>query len=282
MATAWAALDPRKALPQYRVKAKPPATPPENKIHDDQVARRLGFTAGLVPGVTVYAWMTHPVVEALGLEWLEGGSFSVRFARPIYYGEEATVQATVAARTADSITMEVSALNLAGEACATATMGLVIGARPTPPDLAAYPEAPLPAERPLATRQLLASLASLGTPKLRLDEASAFDFLSRVDESLPLYRGARAPGHPGLYLDQANRALDQNVRVSPWIHVKSHGQHWGLCRAGDSLATRGRITRLFERKGHELAELDLLLVSNGSRAVASIRHIAIYRLRQAA
>ena len=40
-------------------------------IHEDDLARQYGFKGGLVPGVTVYAWMTHPVVEALGVEWLE-------------------------------------------------------------------------------------------------------------------------------------------------------------------------------------------------------------------
>ena len=61
----------------------------ENKIHEDDVAREYGFKGGLVPGVTVYGWLTHPVVEALGSEWLENGSFRTRFARPIYFEEPA-------------------------------------------------------------------------------------------------------------------------------------------------------------------------------------------------
>jgi len=270
------------SLPQYRVRAEPTAEPAENKIHDDSVARQLGFKAGLVPGVIVYAWMTHPVVEALGLDWLERGTFSVRFARPIYYGEQAAVRGTVAARTDDSVIMEVSALNSAGEPCATATAGLSRGLPSTSPDPGAYPVAPLPVERPVVSRQVLASLGVLGTPELFLDSAAALAFLNRVNESLPLYFGANPPAHPGLYLDQANRALDRNVRVSPWIHVESHGQHLGVIRVGERLSTRGKITRLFERKGHEFVELDLLLVANGSRPVASIGHVAIYQLRQPA
>ncbi|HEX4819789.1 MAG TPA: hypothetical protein VFV00_06240, partial [Acidimicrobiales bacterium] len=50
------------------------ATESNNKIHDDAVARKLGFTGGLVPGVDVYAYLTHPPVEAWGLEWLERGA----------------------------------------------------------------------------------------------------------------------------------------------------------------------------------------------------------------
>ena len=43
----------------YRVQAYNTAHSSENKIHDDAVARRFGFTGGLVPGVDVYAYMMH-------------------------------------------------------------------------------------------------------------------------------------------------------------------------------------------------------------------------------
>src|SRR5439155_1608329 len=57
----------------YAVQAYNPATASENKIHDDEVARTYGFQGGLVPGVTVYAYMTHPVAETFGRPWLEHG-----------------------------------------------------------------------------------------------------------------------------------------------------------------------------------------------------------------
>lgn len=282
MAADLAALTVGMSLPHRRVRAKPPAEAAENKIHDAELARRLGFKAGLVPGVIVYGWMTHPVVEALGLPWLERGTFSVRFAKPIYYGEEVTVSAHVASRTTESVSIEVSALDSAGERCATASAGLTLGPLPSPPDLSAYPAVPLPVERPVVSREHLASLRGLGTPELDLNEAAVLGFLSRLDESSPLFFGVDAPAHPALYLDQANRAVDRNVRVSPWIHVESQGQHLGVIRLGERLSTRGKIRSLFERKGHEFVELDLLLVANGSRPVATIRHLAIYQLRQSA
>jgi acyl dehydratase len=85
----------------------------------------------------------------------------------------------------------------------------------------------------------------------------------------------------GLYLDLANRALSRNVRVSPWIHVESEGRHLGIARVGDRLEMRAKVKRLFEKKGHEFVELDLLLVAEGTRPIASIRHVAIYQLRGA-
>src|SRR5260370_18398349 len=94
--------------------------------------------------------MTHPVVEALGIEWLERGEFHTRFAKPIYYEEPATIRARVASRSADAVTIDVAAHNSVGEVCGTATMTLDRGASPTPPSLAPYLSAPVPADRPLA------------------------------------------------------------------------------------------------------------------------------------
>jgi hypothetical protein len=267
------------ALPEYRVSATPTHDAWENKIHEDGLAREFGFRGGLVPGVTVYAWMTHPVVAALGGAWLDHGTFSVRFAKPVYFGQPVTVRASVAAHSRDEVTIQVRVVNDEDEVCATATMGLPLGPLLALPDVAAYPAAALPAERPLATRALFEGRAVLGTPQLILERAVAEAFLARVSERLPMYREADAPVHPGLYLDQANRALDRNVRVSPWIHVESHGQHLSMARVRERLETRARIKNLFQGKGHEFVELDLLLLAEGARPVASIHHVAIYRLR---
>jgi acyl dehydratase len=266
-------------LPEYRVSATPTHDAWENKIHEDGLAREFGFRGGLVPGVTVYSWMTRPVVAALGGAWLDHGTFSVRFAKPVYFGQPVTVRASVAAHSKDEVTIQARAVNEEDEVCATATMGLPLGPMLPLPDLAAYPAAPLPAERPPASRAYLESRTVLGTPELVLERGVMDAFLLKVGETLPMYRGADAAAHPGFYLDQANRALDRNVRVSPWIHVESHGQHLSVPRIGERLETRAKVKNLFQGKGHEFVELDLLLVAGGMRPVAAIRHIAIYQLR---
>src|SRR2546422_4666206 len=110
-------LSPGAELPEFHVSAAAPTEPRENKIHEDDVARQYGFKGGLVPGVTVYGWLTHPIVEALGAEWLESGSFRTRFAKPIYFEEPAGIRARLAARTADSEIVEGAAHNAAGGGC---------------------------------------------------------------------------------------------------------------------------------------------------------------------
>ena len=53
-------------LEPYAVVAYNSARASENKIHDDEVARRFGFSGGLVPGVDVYAYMAPRAGDALG------------------------------------------------------------------------------------------------------------------------------------------------------------------------------------------------------------------------
>jgi hypothetical protein len=78
------------ALAPYCVEAFNTAKVSENKIHDDAVARRFGFGGGLVPGVDVYAYMTHLPVVRWGRAWLERGAAECRFQKPVYDGDIAT------------------------------------------------------------------------------------------------------------------------------------------------------------------------------------------------
>src|SRR5438477_6086835 len=85
-------------LPKYSLKAVNTSTDSENKIHDDATARRYGFAGGLVPGVTVYAYLTQPLAAAFGAGWLQRGTASVRFVKPVLDGEDVRVVGEVASR----------------------------------------------------------------------------------------------------------------------------------------------------------------------------------------
>ena len=258
----------------YLVRARNAATASENKIHHDDVARRYGFTGGLVPGVTVYAYMAHPVVEVLGRAWLEHGTMAARFVRPCYDGDEVVVEAV--ATVGEPGVLEVTARRGDGDVVATGTASVPSRA-PTPPPVTAYPTAPLPEERPPATRHALAALDPLGSweATFRVDHAPAF--LDEIGEDLALFR-ADGLAHPGYLLLGANSVLVANVRLGPWMHVGSDVAHFGVVADGERLSTRGRVARLFERKGHSFAELDLLLVAEETRPVQHVRHTLIYEI----
>ncbi|MEK9608038.1 MAG: hypothetical protein VW107_05440, partial [Gammaproteobacteria bacterium] len=59
----------------------------ENQIHSDDLAKRYGFKGGLVPGVTVSAYLLHPVIESFGMDWLEKGYANCKITSPLYDGE---------------------------------------------------------------------------------------------------------------------------------------------------------------------------------------------------
>jgi hypothetical protein len=93
-------------------------------------------------------------------------------------------------------------------------------------------------------------------------------------ESWPLPQMA----HPGWLIRGANDVLSRSVRLGPWIHVSSDTTHHGTVTEGQHVSTRGSVTRVFERKGHEFVELDVVVAADDS-PVWSVRHVAIYRPR---
>jgi acyl dehydratase len=265
-------------LPEYLVKARNTSSNSENKIHDDATARSYGFRGALVPGVTVYAYLTEPVVAAFGSGWLQRGTAAVRFHKPVLDGEEMHVTGRVTERDKGGAAVTVTGATAAEPEAATLSATLPAGS-PTPVNLALYRQHPLPEPRPDATREHLLGFDGLGTPVNRYDEATAAEWLERVTDPLPIYRGRDGWVHPAFFLDQANKALRQNVRLGPWIHVGSVVRHLGGARVGETLATRGRVRSVFEKKGREFVELDLVIVAGDRpRPVAHILHTAIYRL----
>ena len=71
------------AIAPYSVDAYNMSWDSENKIHDDAVAKRFGFSGGLVPGVDVYGYMTHQAIARWGRAWLAQGSGNCRFLKPV-------------------------------------------------------------------------------------------------------------------------------------------------------------------------------------------------------
>jgi len=258
-------------LRSYSVVAFNTATASANKMHDDVVARRFGFRGGLVPGVDVYAYLCHPPAEAWGRAWLERGTMTARFVRPVYDGDRVEV-----------VPVGDGGLELrdrGGALCATATVALP--ATPAdPPDPDAWPDVAPAITPPPASPEALAPGTSFGLAPHRFHADRAGEYLTEVREALPLFATERI-AHPAWVLRDANYVLSANVRLGPWIHVSSEVQHHGVVRDGEEVAARAVVTAEWEAKGHRFVTLDVVHLADG-RPVARTVHTAIHRPRGAA
>ena len=216
-------------LAPYRVTARNIAIASENKIHDDAVARQFCFAGGLVPGVEVYAYMTHAAVELWGRAWLEHGTAECRFLKPIYDGEQVKVTATVTDGGLDL------AVETEAGLCASGRAGLPGGA-PAPSFDDFQPVVP-PATRPAADEQTLAPGTRLGIAPFRATAEFAARYLADVAEMHPIY-ARDGLCHPGILLRLCNWALTQNVVLGPWIHAGSTVRNFAVARVGDELTVR--------------------------------------------
>ena len=260
-------------LGPYRVEAFNASKESENKIHDDDVARRFGFKGGLVPGVDVYAYMTHLPVQRWGRAWLERGAAECRLLKPVYDGDTAVVTAVEGTAGLDL------RIERQGELCVTGRAALSGEPAAAPTGMAEAP-AP-PTERPSADETTLAVGTRLAMNPFRVTDEFAEEYLRTVRETEPLYARENLV-HPGIILHIGNWVLRHNVVLGPWMHVGSTVQHFAAARIGDVLSAGAVVTANFERKGHRFVELDVLVFTAGQAPIARIGHIAIYRPRQLA
>lgn len=259
---------------RYTVEAYNLSHASENKIHDDAVAGKLGFAGGLVPGVEVYACMTHVALDHFGIDFLARGQIECRFAKPVYDGRMAEVIGTPGG---DRLAIKVES---EGELCATGHAMLPAGAA-LPPQLSDYAYVAPPDKRPPADEATLAEGNILCTEPAELTRAHLHDYLRDVRETDPHY-SEQLIAHPGLILRLCNAALRDNVVLAPWIHVGSRVQNFALGHVGDRLSARTRVTANTERKGHRFVDLDCLILADEERPIAHVAHTAIYKLRQLA
>jgi acyl dehydratase len=260
-------------MTSYRVTAHNTSKQSENKIHDDAVARKFGFSGGLVPGVDVFAYMTHLPVEKWGRAFLERGLIDARFVKPVYDGEVAELTGSEAG---GILSIEVHSR---GGLCATGTASLPSSAPEF--SLAEFREVAPVAERHPVNAGSYEVGKWLGTLPRDWAGDAAKEYLADIRETDPIY-AKEGLGHPGLLQRVMNKVLVDNAILGPWIHVGSKMQLLSAANAGDVITARAKVIGNYDKKGHRFVELDALVVANGKTPLAHCRHIAIYQPREAA
>jgi len=271
-----------RVLDPYTVRAYNFAVESENKIHSDEVAGKLGYTGGLVPGVSLFAYMTVPVVREFGAEWIARGRMTGKFIAPIYDGELARSTARVLNELPLQIELELT--NEEGRLCGVGTATLPDAHPPVP--IEDYPRRPMPAVKPPARVSEIPAGTPLGSLKIDVNAPAHGDdsigILDEIRETLPIYQGDGAPWHPALMPMRANRLLAENVDLGPWIHTASDVRFHALPHEGEELWMSGKVADSFVKRGHEMVSLDLAVFGEGDRVLAHMIHTAIVRPAQLA
>ncbi|HEY7293894.1 MAG TPA: hypothetical protein VH916_02590 [Dehalococcoidia bacterium] len=281
-------LQPGDRLPPAHVRAHNASLHSDNKIHDDAVARRYGFAGGLVPGITVYAYMAQPLAAAAGARWLSHGGSTVSFVHPLYEGDETTANAELLPAESPAngrMTFDLWAENGSGERCGTGTAWIGTVERGGPiavPDYVTVDPGPAPDPRPV----LELDQAPLGQVLARLvlptSVAAARDYADSVFDPNPLFREGSPWGppllHPGWLLSNCNTIFTRSFAFGPWIHTRSEIEYLGPPLAGRTLTLHGRLVEAFEKRQHHYATLDLFCTDDASQPVMRVRHTAIFKV----
>ncbi len=220
-----------------------------NPIHTDEGARAAGYPAALVAGVTTYAYLTHPVVEVWGMEWLRAGGAEVRFRSPVFADDELVCTPRF-------------------EADGTMAVAATVGDDHTV-------RAEITAVRHGPTASPLRSGEDLEPVEVSLAGEFGDRYGVDVGDPLDLYT-REGVVHPAVWPALANHVVHTQVARGSWVHVRSAVVHHAAVPVGRPAVVRAAVVRRFERGG-ERAVLDVR-VEVDDEPVASIEHEAIVAL----
>lgn len=219
-----------------------------NPIHTNAGAQAAGFPRALVAGVTTYAYMTHPVVAAWGIDWLKSGGGEFRFRKPVFDNDVVTCEPT---DTSDGLRID------------------VITAEPK--DARAF----LRAVRNAGTAQPLRDGEKLQNSSYVLSDTFGSDYGARAGDDFSIYRD-NGIVHPAVWPALANDVVYNQVARGSWIHMRSIVRHHALAHEGATAELSSVVVRRFESHG-ERAILDVHISVEGV-VVASLEHEAIVAL----
>lgn len=219
-----------------------------NPIHTDAGAQAAGFPRALVAGVTTYAYLTHPIAAAWGLDWLQRGGGEVRFRRPVFDGDLLRCEPVD-----DGDAVIIHAVTDEPEQ-PRATFRAVVDSGPPPP---------------MRDGEVLIPRT------LELRGEWGADYGSRAGDDFELY-SRRGIVHPAVWPALANHLVHAHVARGSWIHTRSIIRHHATATAGATATVSAVVVRRFQSHG-ERAVLDVRIEVDGI-VVATLEHEAIIAL----
>ena len=255
-------------MSMYRAIAENHAHSSENRIHSDDVAARLGFRGALVPGVAVYGYMTHPLVELLGAQWLAQHATSVRFLKPAYEGDELRIEL----KTQDD-RHEVTCIGPRDELLAVMHSRLA-------PDLqaaaksAVFARAPVVHDRPEIAWDTIDCERPLPAWLWDANKNENAEYTTQVADFQTIYQHHI---HPHWALATANRVLVREYRMPAWIHVGSEIEQYRPFKVDTQINVQAAPVEKWKKKGHEFVRLTIHY-DDSEGPLSVVQHTAIFRV----
>ena len=250
----------------------------ENRIHSDELAQEYGFEGGLVPGVTISAYLVHPLVNHWGKDWLDNGYANCRIVSPLYDKELFEVQTELI----DSSRANTTLVRGNGTISAHAEVALTDHLPPAPlfnKDQISG----LDYKAPHASRMIWERLKSVGcrTFKYSWSDENPLIYLTNEDD-LPALLQPQSGGYANLsfLLGCSNWILAGNAFMNPWVHLQTVSQNYRAVGLNSSLVAQMEINEIYDKKGHEFIDVFVnLFDQEDDMCVMTINLTAIYKLR---
>jgi hypothetical protein len=241
----------------------------KGSVHDDEVARRMGYRAALVPGAFLYGHFSRVAVDLWGLPWIARGAMAARFRRPVYNGDDVTI--ACAAGDGDAIS-----LTMTGADGQVASEGWIAPPSDAPaPPLDDWPLRPPPEDRPQVMPGAAPVGARCGTAGAVLTEAEILESRAAFDETHPIYP-REGVAHPGLLMRRAMFEVNGSFRwPGPVVLTACEARHFAVVAAGARLETSSVIAGAFERHGKHYVVTDELMLADG-RPAALFKRTQLY------
>ncbi|MEP0203583.1 MAG: hypothetical protein ABJ084_04980 [Halioglobus sp.] len=251
----------------------------ENEIHGDSLAKEYGFVGGLVPGVTVSAYLVHPAVESWGLEWLTQGGAHVRVISPLYDGE--SFEVGILEQSTDVYSAEL--VRPDGIVSANAEVWLAASEMQASTRRG---DSIVDVEHvaPVACVEHWAHLQQQGCHAVRYrwgDENAMHTYL-RDDALMPVLLQDAGGGYANMsfILGISNWVLASNAYMNPWVHLETRSQNFAPIPLGTAVVAEMEVREFYEKKGHEFVDVDVALYDESDNTcLATIALRAIYKLR---
>ncbi len=240
-------------------------------VHDDAVARRMGYRAALVPGAFLYGHFSRVAVDLWGVDWIARGAMGATFRRPVYNGDDVTITCAPG----DDGSIRLSMIGVDGQVAAEGWIAPPsAGEAPSLTDWPMLP-LPLPQERPSVTIHDRLAGRRGGTAGSVATEAEILESRLAFDETHPIY-ASTGIAHPGFLMRRAMFEVNGSFRwPGPIVLTGCEARHFAALTPGQRFETSSVIVETFVRRGKHYVVTDEVVLADG-RPAARFRRTQLY------